>query len=114
MLIALLVAQVLTLVAVAILMVRRPPAVEVDQRLAHLPEMLIRHEARLEGLEGGFRAGLADLNKALRADLAVHRGEAASHAQGVREAQTDAARQLRDEVTRSVRGSGNKLGSRAG
>ena len=102
MLTALLVAQVLTLAMVGFLLSRRSRAAEADPRLAQLPELLIRHEARLEGLEGNLRAGLSELNQTLRSELTQHRNEATANAGAVRDAHTETARLLRDEVAQSV------------
>ena len=102
MLIPLLILQALTLVAVLVLALRRPAVPAADARLSLLPDALLRQEVRLDALEAGLRAGLTSIDQALRADLALHRNEAAAHAVGAREAHESTAKHLREEVAQSI------------
>ncbi len=96
--------ELLTLLAVLVLLLRKPGATtQQDPRLAQLPDALLRHEtrldARLEAIDANLRAGLEALNAALRNDLATQRNDLALH-------RADAASQavaLREEIDRSVR-----------
>ena len=94
--------QFFTLIAVAILYLRKPAGASQDPRLALIPDTLIRHETRLQALDENLRSGLDSLNSALRADLAVHRSEAASHALSTREGHDRTSQHLREELTASV------------
>jgi DNA recombination protein RmuC len=91
MLIALVVLQILMLVGLLVLLLRKPVANTPDARLAQMPDALVRLETRLDATDAALRAGLAALSADLRADLALHRSEAA--------AQTFAAR---EEVARTI------------
>jgi DNA recombination protein RmuC len=89
-LLILVVLQVVTLVVVAILFLRKPVAVQQDARLAQIPDTLIRHEARLEAMG----RSLDSLASALRADLAQHRNDASAQASATREELTAAVDRL--------------------
>lgn len=97
-LLMLVVLQVVTLIVVAILFLRKPAAVQQDARLAQIPGTLIRHEARLEAMGHSLDA----LTGALRADLALHRNEAGSQAAATREAHEKTSLHLRQELTAAV------------
>ena len=83
MLISLLILEAITLLAVLALVLRKPAAIQQDPRLTQIPDTLIRHEARLEGMGQSLNA----LSAALRTDLALHRNEAGAHAVAARDAQ---------------------------
>jgi DNA recombination protein RmuC len=97
-LLILVVLQVVTLVAVAILFLRKPAAVQQDSRLEQIPDTLIRHEARLEAMGHA----LESLTATLRADMALHRNEAGQQAVATREAHEKTSLHLRQELTAAV------------
>ncbi len=91
-----------TFLAVLFLILRRPRATPSDPRSAQIADMLIRHEARLDGLAQTLRTGLDSLDSGLRADLATHRNETAIQARAAREAHDVAAMHLREETARAI------------
>ncbi|SFR97784.1 DNA recombination protein RmuC [Granulicella pectinivorans] len=98
-LLVLVVLQIVTLIVVAILFLRKPSdAVQPDPRLGQIPDTLIRHEARLEAMGHS----LDSLTAALRADLAMHRNEAGQQAIATREAHEKTSLHLRQELTAAV------------
>ena len=102
MLISVLLLEAVTLLVVLVLLLRKPLAPPPDARHAQLTETLIRHEARLEGIDHTLRAGLGALDSALRADLAMHRTESAGHALAARDAHDATSKHLREEIARSI------------
>ena len=80
-LLILIVLQLVTLVVVAVLFLRKPVAVQQDPRLTQIPDTLIRHEARLDAVG----RSLDSLAAALRADLAQHRNDASAQFAATRE-----------------------------
>ena len=103
---ALLAVATLTLLAVILLLRRRPAPVAVDPRLQLLVDSL---PAQIARLEAGIEARLGALDSHLRAlvvdlsnELRTLRREAATDAQSHRDASARAAGDLRDEITRSL------------
>jgi DNA recombination protein RmuC len=88
MLIFLLVCQIVTFLAVVVLLLRRPP---IDLRLGQLPDQITRLDARNEALDRSVRDSLVQM----RADIAAE-------GQRSREASDTAFRELRSEVTRNM------------
>ncbi|QNI36778.1 DNA recombination protein RmuC [Edaphobacter albus] len=91
MLIFLLVCQVVTLLAVVVLLLRKPQAPTQDQRLAQLPDQITRLDARSEALDRGIRESMAQM-----------RSDIATEAQRTREASAADFGSLRGEVTRNI------------
>jgi DNA recombination protein RmuC len=89
---ALLVLNLVTLVAVILLLLRRQPkAQEQDPRLAQIPDQLTRLDARNEALDAHLRSGLAEI----RRDLA-------DEARRTREAAATDFTSLRTEITATI------------
>lgn len=83
--------QVLTLVAVVVLLTRRQQAPAVDPRMAQIPDQLTRMDARSEALDRGVREALAQM-----------RSDIADEAQRTREASAKDFGNLRGEVTQNI------------
>ncbi|WP_035346821.1 DNA recombination protein RmuC [Edaphobacter aggregans] len=88
---ALIACQIVTLVVVLMLLLRRQQAPAVDPRLALLPEQLTRLDARNQALDEHIRSAFAQM----RADIAAE-------AQRTREASATDFGSLRTEVTRNI------------
>jgi DNA recombination protein RmuC len=90
--------QIVTLVVVAVLFLRKPAAVPQDPRLTQIPDTLIRQDAKLEAMG----RSLESLTAALRSDMALHRNEAAAQAETTRDAHEKTSQHLRQELTAAV------------
>ncbi len=88
---ALLIVNVVTLLAVLVLLLRKNPAAPQDSRLAQIPEQLTRLDARNEALDAHLRSGLAEI----RRDLA-------DESRRTREAATADFISLRTEITATI------------
>ena len=88
---ALLILNLVTLLAVVILLLRKSPAAPQDPRLAQIPEQLTRLDARNEALDTHLRSGLAEI----RRDLA-------EEARRTREAAAADFTTLRTEITATI------------
>ena len=91
MLIALLVCQIVTLIVVVMLILRRSQGSEVDPRLAQVPDQMTRLDARSEAVERNLRESLAQM-----------RDDIAAEAQRTREANAKDFGALRSEVTQNI------------
>lgn len=89
--IPLLILQLVTLLAVFFLLLRKQPAPAQDLRLAQIPDQLTRLEARNQALDEHLRTGFAQM----RTDIAAE-------AQRTREASAADFAALRTEVTRNI------------
>ena len=99
MLVAVIALQIIVILAVAALLLRKSPAApSPDPRHAHLPDQITRLDARSETLERHLREGIAQL-----------RAEAAADAEASRKASNDAAAGLRTEVLHTVQSLGAAL-----
>lgn len=96
--IPLLVLQIVTLLAVIFLLLRKQQALEQDPRLAQLPDQLTRLEARSQAAEEHSRAAFAQM----RTDIATE-------AQRSREASASDFTALRTEITGSIATLGTTL-----
>ena len=108
---ALLAVAILTLMAVVVLLLRRPPVaapVAPDERLTVLLA------ANLPGQMAGLDARSAALDSHLRAELAGLRSEAATEGTRSREAAETASKALRTEVLGSIQTLGRNTAHRAG
>ena len=74
---ALLIVNLITLLAVVLLLLRKQPVPATDTRLTQMPEQLTRLDARNEALDGHLRSGLAEIRRDA-ADDARRTREAAS------------------------------------
>jgi DNA recombination protein RmuC len=74
---ALLILNLVTLLAIVILLLRKSPAPPQDPRLAQIPEQLTRLDARNEALDSHLRSGLTEIRRDL-ADEARHTRETAA------------------------------------
>lgn len=83
--------QVLTLVAVAVLLTRRQQAPVVDPRMSQIPDQLTRLDARGEALDRSVRESMAQM-----------RNDIAAEAQRTREASAKDFGNLRGEVTQNI------------
>lgn len=83
--------QVLTLVAVVVLLLRRQQGSAVDPRMAQIPDQLTRLDARSEALDRGMRESMAQM-----------RNDIAAEAQRTREASAKDFGSLRGEVTQNI------------
>jgi DNA recombination protein RmuC len=88
---ALLILNLVTFVAVILLLLRKSPAAPQDPRLTQVPEQLTRLDARNEALDAHLRSGLADI----RRDLA-------DEARRTREATAADFTTLRTEITATI------------
>jgi DNA recombination protein RmuC len=89
---ALLILNLVTLLAVILLLLRRQPkAQEQDPRLVQIPEQLTRLDARNEALDTHVRAAFSDM----RRDLAAE-------AENTRKANADSFAALRSEITATI------------
>ena len=91
MLITLLVCQIVTLIAVVVLILRRSQGSAVDPRLSQVPDQMTRLDARSEAVERNLRESLAQL-----------RDDIAAEAQRTREANAKDFGALRSEVTQNI------------
>ena len=73
MLLVVLAVQVLMLIAVAVLLVRRPAASVPDSRLAALPDQLTTIQARHDALDTNLRAGLSELRRDTSLEASINR-----------------------------------------
>ena len=87
----LLVCQIVTLIAVIVLLLRRQQAAVQDPRLAQLPDQLTRLDARNQALDEHIRNAFSQM-----------RNDIASEAQRTREASDSAFAALRTEVTKNI------------
>src|SRR5216683_8405364 len=87
----LLILQIVTLLAIVFLLLRKQPAPEQDPRLTQLPDQLTRLDARNQALDEHIRASFAQM----RTDIATE-------AQRTREASETAFAALRTEITRNI------------
>ncbi len=87
----LLVCQIVTLIAVVVLLLRRPQVPAQDPRLAQLPDQLTRLDARNQALDDHIRNAFGQM----RSDIAVE-------AQRTREASAKDFGNLRSEVTQNI------------
>lgn len=83
--------QVLTLVAVAVLLTRRQQAPSVDARMSQIPDQLTRLDARSDALDRSVRESMAQM-----------RNDIAAEAQRTREASAKDFGNLRGEVTQNM------------
>lgn len=83
--------QILILIAVVVLLMRRQQAPAVDPRMVQIPDQLTRLDARSEALDQGIRQSLSQM-----------RNDIASEAQRTREASAQDFGALRGEVTRNI------------
>ncbi len=83
--------QVVTMVAVVVLLLRRPQSPVADPRMAQIPDQLTRMDARSEALDRHLRQSLAEM----RNDIALE-------AQRTREASAKDFGSLRGEVTQNI------------
>jgi len=83
--------QVVTLIAVVFLLLRRPQAPAADPRLAQVPDQLTRVDARSEALDQNVRSSLATM-----------RNDIAEEAERTRKASAADFGSLRTEVTRNI------------
>jgi DNA recombination protein RmuC len=88
---ALLILNLITLLAVILLLFRKTPATPQDPRLAQIPDQLTRLDGRNEALDAHLRSGLADI----RRDLA-------DEARRTREAAATDFTSLRTEITATI------------
>jgi DNA recombination protein RmuC len=88
---ALLILNLVTLLAVIFLLLRKSPAAPQDPRLTQIPEQLTRLDARNEALDAHLRSGLAEI----RRDLA-------DEARRTREAAATDFTSLRTEITATI------------
>jgi DNA recombination protein RmuC len=88
---ALLILNLVTILAVILLLLRKSPAAPQDPRLAQIPEQLTRLDARNEALDAHLRSGLAEI----RRDLA-------EEARRTREAAATDFTSLRTEITSTI------------
>ncbi len=92
MLIMIVVLQVVLLLAMVVLLMRRTAAApEVDARQAGIPDQLVALGARVEGLDGALRGGLAEARSASGLEAAINR-----------ESSAKAFAELRGEVTGTI------------
>ncbi|WP_260702827.1 DNA recombination protein RmuC [Edaphobacter flagellatus] len=87
----LLACQILTLIAVVVLLLRRPQAPMQDPRLAQIPDQLTRLDSRNQALDDNIRNAFGQM-----------RQEIAAEAQRSREASDASFASLRTEVTRNI------------
>jgi DNA recombination protein RmuC len=87
----LIVLQVITVIAVIVLLLRRQTAPQQDARLAQLPDQLTRMDARSDAAEQNVQRSLGQM-----------RQEIAEEARRSREASETAFRELRGEVTKNI------------
>jgi DNA recombination protein RmuC len=83
--------QVLTLIAVVVLLTRRQQAPAVDPRMAQIPDQLTRMDVRSEALDRGVRESMAQM-----------RNDIADEAQRTREASAKDFGSLRGEVIQNI------------
>ncbi|HEX2919463.1 MAG TPA: DNA recombination protein RmuC [Edaphobacter sp.] len=83
--------QVLTLVAVVVLLTRRQQAPAVDTRMSQIPDQLTRMDARSEALDRSVRESMTQM-----------RNDIAAEAQRTREASAKDFGNLRGEVTQNI------------
>lgn len=83
--------QVLTLLLVVVLLLRKPQAPVADPRMQQIPDQLTRLDARSETLDRGVRESMAQM-----------RGDIAAEAQRTREASAKDFGSLRGEVTQNI------------
>jgi DNA recombination protein RmuC len=88
---ALLILNLVTLLAVILLLLRKSPATPQDPRLTQIPEQLTRLDARNDALDSHLRSGLAEI----RRDLA-------DEARRTREAAATDFTSLRTEITATI------------
>jgi DNA recombination protein RmuC len=88
---ALLILNLVTLLAVLVLLLRKSPAAPQDTRLTQIPDQLTRLDGRNEALDAHLRSGLADI----RRDLA-------DEARRTREAAATDFTSLRTEITATI------------
>ncbi|MDE1178629.1 MAG: DNA recombination protein RmuC [Edaphobacter sp.] len=105
MFIILIACQIVTLLAVVVLLLRKPAAPAVDPRLAQVPDQLTRMDARSEALQRSFET----LDRGLRESQGQMRGEMAVEAQRTREANAKDFGSLRGEVTENIAALGRTL-----
>lgn len=83
--------QIVTLLAVVVLLLRKPQAPVPDPRMAQIPDQLTRLDARSEALDRSVRESMAQM-----------RNDIAAEAQRTREASAQDFGALRGEVTRNI------------
>src|SRR5882757_5614508 len=98
MLTALIVLQILTLLAVIFLLLRRQAAATQDPRAAQIPDQLARLDARSEAFDAHARSAFAQM-----------RDDIAAEAKRTREASATDFGALRTEITGSISTLGNTL-----
>ena len=87
----LLVVQIVTLIVVVVLFLRKTQAQPQDVRLAQLPDQLTRLDARNQALDEHIRNAFGQM-----------RSDIATEAQRSREASDTAFRELRGEITKNI------------
>jgi DNA recombination protein RmuC len=83
--------QVLTLLLVLVVLLRKPPVPDADPRMARVPDQLTRLDARSEALDDHIRNAFSQM-----------RNDIAEEARRSREASDTAFRELRGEITKNI------------